>query len=534
MLVARDAARATRSRRFGGCGAFRYGASAQVSGRRIESVTNPKIYDAVLIGGGVMSATLATLLQELEPDWSIKIIERLDDVAQESSGPWNNAGTGHSALCELNYTPEKDGVIDITKAIKINEQFQVSRQFWASLVSRGDLPEPTKFLNPVPHMTFVTGEENVDYLRRRYELLKEQPLFSTIEFSDDPKQIAKWAPALMVGRDENEKVAATYVEQGTDVDFGSLTRHLIQNAIDKGAVVRLGTEVINLRQRPDGVWQVATKVLSGAEKGRKNVTHARFVFVGAGGGALPLLQKSGIDEVKGYGGFPISGEFFRTDNPEVVEKHQAKVYAMPPVGAPPMSVPHLDTRVVDGKKSLMFGPYAGFNTRYLKQGSLADMFLSLRPGNIPTYLGVGVTNFDLVSYLVGQLAASPKKKFEALADFFPEAEMEDWRLITAGQRVQVMKKNPDGGMPLLVMGTEVVSKADGSIAGLLGASPGASVATQVMVSLLEKCFPEKQAQWADKIKSLIPAYGEQLNSNPELAERIQNETAKVLGIAPVS
>ncbi|KAB1644851.1 malate dehydrogenase (quinone) [Gulosibacter chungangensis] len=495
-------------------------------------MTNPKIYDAVLIGGGVMSATLATLLNEFEPDWSIKIIERLDDVAQESSDPWNNAGTGHTAFCELNYTPEKDGKIDITKALAINEQFQISRQLWATLVQRGDLPEPSKFINPVPHMTFVTGAGNVDFLRRRYELLKDQPLFSTMEYSEDPAKIFEWAPSLMVGRAKDEVFAATYVPQGTDVDFGSLTRLLIQNTIEKGTVVRLGTEVIDLRQRPDAIWQVATQVRSGANKGQKNVTHARFVFVGAGGGALNLLQKSGIDEVNGFGGFPISGQFFRTDNPEVVAKHQAKVYSKAAVGAPPMSVPHLDTRVVNGKKALMFGPYAGFNTKYLKQGSLLDMFKALRPGNIPTYLGVGATNFDLVSYLVGQLAASDAKKFEEVLQFMPEAKREDWRLITAGQRVQVMKKDANG-KAVLQMGTEVVAKADGSIAGLLGASPGASVAPEVMIKLALRCFPEKSAEWEKKIKALVPEYGKKLNDDAELAKRVQNENAEVLGITRI-
>ncbi len=479
-----------------------------------------------------MSATLATLLNEFEPDWSIKIIERLDDVAQESSGPWNNAGTGHSALCELNYTPEKDGKIDITKALQINEQFQVSRQMWSTLVTRGELPEPTKFINPVPHMTFVTGEDNVNFLRRRYELLKAQPLFATMEFSDDPAKIFEWAPSLMVGREKDEVVAATYVEQGSDVDFGAMTRFLIQNAIDNGAIVRLGTEVIDLRQRPDGIWQVATQVRSGANKGQKNVTHARFVFVGAGGGALNLLQKSGIDEVKGFGGFPISGQFFRTDNPEVVAKHQAKVYAKAAVGAPPMSVPHMDTRVVDGQKALLFGPYAGFNTKYLKEGSLLDMFKAIRPGNIPTYLGVGATNIDLVGYLVGQLAASDDKKFAEVRAFMPEAKREDWRLITAGQRVQVMKRDADG-KPVLQMGTEVVAKADGTIAGLLGASPGASVAPDVMIDLALRCFPEKSAAWEPKIKALVPEYGKKLNDDAELAKLVQNDTAEVLGLAQI-
>ena len=495
-------------------------------------MTNAKIYDAVLIGGGVMSATLAALIRELEPDWSIKIIERLDDVAQESSGPWNNAGTGHAALCELNYTPEKNGVIDISKALTINEQFQMSREFWAALVRDGKLPESPEFINPVPHMTFVRGADNVDFLRRRYELLKEQPLFRTMEFSDDPAKIFEWTPALVVGRDKDEKIAMTRVEQGTDVDFGALTRVLIQDAIERGATVRLGTEVVGLRQRPDGVWQVATKVRSGAERGRKNVTHARFVFVGAGGGALPLLQKSGIPEVKGYGGFPISGVFMRTDNPAVVAQHEAKVYAMPPVGAPPMSTPHLDTRVVDGKKSLLFGPYAGFNTKYLKHGSLTDFFSTLRLGNLGTYITAGLANLDLVVYLVKEVFSSKQQRFKQLLDFFPEASIDDWRLITAGQRVQVMKKGPDG-KGVLQMGTEVIASADGTMSGLMGASPGASVAVPVMIDLLRKCFPGKADEWEAKLAKLVPSYSESPNASDERAAEVQNSTAGPLGIAPI-
>lgn len=494
-------------------------------------MTNPKIYDAVLIGGGIMSATLAALIRELEPEWSIKIIERLDDVAQESSNPWNNAGTGHAALCELNYTPEKNGTIEVSKAIAINEQFQVSRQFWARLVEDGDLKNPAEFINPVPHMTFVRGAENVDFLRRRYELLKDEPLFATMQFSDDPAKIFEWAPTLVVGRDKEEPIAATFVEAGTDVDFGALTRKLIENSIKHGATVRLGMEVTDLRQRPDGIWQIGTKVRSGAEKGRKNVTHGRFVFVGAGGGALPLLQKAGIPEVKGYGGFPISGVFMRTDNPAVVAQHQAKVYGKAAVGAPPMSVPHLDTRVVEGKKSLLFGPYAGFNTKYLKNGSLLDFFRSLRAGNIPTYVTAGGKNLSLVSYLVKEVFASKKKRFEQILEFFPEAKIEDWRLITAGQRVQVMKGGMNGE---LVMGTEVVAHSDGTIAGLLGASPGASVAVPVMVDVLSKCFPDKIAGWEPKLKELIPSFGEKTNASTEAADKVQNSTASVLGIASVS
>lgn len=476
-----------------------------------------------------MSATLGSLISKLEPDWSIKLIERLDDLAQESSNPWNNAGTGHAALCELNYTPEKDGVIDPTKALSINEQFAVSRQYWTSLVEANELPEPNGFINSVPHMTFVRGADNVDFLRRRYELLRNEPLFAGMEYTEDPAVIFEWAPALMVARDKAEKVAATRVAVGTDVDFGALTRKLVQDLIDKGAVVRLGTEVNALRQQRDGVWQIATSVASGPEKGRKNVTRARFVFVGAGGGALPLLQKSGIPEIRGFGGFPISGQFFRTDNPEVVARHRAKVYGKASVGAPPMSVPHLDTRVVDGKPALMFGPYAGFSPKYLKTGSYLDLFKSLRWHNLVPMLAVAKDNFDLVTYLVGQLLASKKKKFSELKEFFPEADPADWRLITAGQRVQVMKSDPKKG-GILQMGTEVVTKADGTIAGLLGASPGASVAVPVMIDLLKRCFPARADDWRPKLEKLVPTYGTKVNGSAERTEQVIESTSKALGL----
>lgn len=490
-----------------------------------------KIYDVVLVGGGIMSATLGSLISKLEPDWSIKLVERLDDLAQESSNPWNNAGTGHAALCELNYTPEVDGRIDITKALAINEQFLVSRQYWAGLVESGDLTEPSGFINSVPHMTFVRGEADVDFLRRRHEALSAQPLFASMEFSDDPSVIFEWAPALMVGRDKAEKVAATRVAGGTDVDFGALTRKLTQGLIDKGAVVRLGTEVIDLRQQRDGVWQIATRVVSGPDAGRKNVTRARFVFVGAGGGALPLLQKAKIPEIRGFGGFPISGQFLRTDNPEVVAKHRAKVYGKASVGAPPMSVPHLDTRVVDGTPALLFGPYAGFSPKYLKTGRLTDLVASLRAHNLIPMLAVAKDNFDLVTYLVGQLLASKKSKFAQLREFYPEANEADWRLITAGQRVQVMKGDPAKG-GVLQMGTEVVAKADGSIAGLLGASPGASVAVPVMIDLLQRCFPAKADAWGSRLVDLVPSFGTKVNETPDAAAKIISATDKALGLKP--
>ena len=472
-----------------------------------------------------MSATLGALLHELEPTWSITILERLGDVALESSSPWNNAGTGHSALCELNYTPEKpDGSIDISQAVKVNEQFQVSRQFWSFLVSEGMLPEPDRFINPVPHMSFVWGQDNVDYLRRRFEALKDHPLFAGMEFSDDPAVIRSWAPMLIPGRRKDQPIAATRITAGTDVDFGSLTHLLLKGLVASGATLRLEHRVTSLRKKRDGLWHLGIRHDVG---GTPMQLTARFVFVGAGGAALQLLQKSGIREIRGYGGFPISGEFLRTDDPAIVAQHQAKVYGKAAVGSPPMSVPHLDTRVVDGKASLLFGPYAGFTPRFLKTGSLWDLFGSIRWHNIGTMIGAGLTNLSLVWYLVGQLLASSNAKHRALQQFAPKAKKGDWRLITAGQRVQIMKRDANG-KPVIQFGTEVVSSADGSIAGLLGASPGASTAVPIMLDVLAKCFPDRIDGWAPQIEKMIPSYGTQLSSNKSIAQKTLTATAKEL------
>jgi malate dehydrogenase (quinone) len=487
----------------------------------------PEPVDVVLIGGGIMSATLGSLLNRLEPSWKIVILERLGDLAQESSNPWNNAGTGHSALCELNYTPEKaDGSIDIANAVKVNEQFQVSRQFWSALVEQGVLPEPQQFINTVPHMTFVWGERNVEYLRKRFDALKDQPLFAGMEYSEDAAQIRKWAPLLIPGRSKSEPIAATYMKVGTDIDFGALTRLLVDGLTASGADLQLGRRVTGLKRTRDGLWHVSGKHEVGSAP--FDLT-ARFVFVGAGGGALNLLQRSGIKEIRGYGGFPISGQFFRTDDPELVAKHQAKVYGKASVGAPPMSVPHLDTRVVDGTPSLLFGPYAGFSTKYLKHGSLLDLFAALRPHNLGTFIGAGLKNLDLVQYLVKEVLASRKHKVASLREFFPRAEGDDWRLITAGQRVQVMKRGADG-KAVIQFGTEVVAGADGSIAGLLGASPGASTAVPIMLDVLAKCFPARIDGWEPELRNLIPTYGTLLSSNKATAVEVMTRTAKELGI----
>lgn len=472
-----------------------------------------------------MSATLAVILKKLEPDWEIRILEQFSDVALESSNPWNNAGTGHAALCELNYTKEQpDGTVDIAQAVKINEQFHVSRQFWARLAETGELPDPSSFINTVPHMSFVWGEDNVAFLKRRYEALKAHPLFATMEYSEDPAVIYQWAPTIVLGRSKDQPIAATRSPEGTDVDFGALTRALFATATDNGAKLHLNQRVKKLKRQKDGTWRITTRRTIGGTPGELS---ARFVFVGAGGGALKLLQKSGIKEARGYGGFPVSGKFFRTDNPELVSRHLAKVYGKASVGAPPMSVPHLDTRFVGGDASLMFGPYAGFTPKFLKRGSWLDLPLSIRFGNIGPMIRAGLDNLGLTWYLITQVLASRRTQFKALLDFMPTAKRDDWYPITAGQRVQVIKKDAEKG-GVLQFGTEVVTGAEGTIAGLLGASPGASTAVPIMFDVIERCFPDRMASWENAITGLVPSFGEKVGTSKTAVQKALTSTAQAL------
>ena len=256
----------------------------------IRMITNDRVVDAVLVGGGVMSATVGALLKELEPGWSIEVFERLHDVALESSHVYNNAGTGHSAYCELNYTPERsDGTVDVSKALKINELFEVSRQFWAYLVSQGQFIAPREFINPVPHISFVRGDSDVRFLQRRFDGLVSHPLFEGMEYSEDRAELADWMPLIMSGRDPNEKVAATRARAGTDVNFGALTHGLFRVMNRSGQVrVHLQHEVKNLTRLSDGTWRLTVKDLA---RGKIDRVTARFVFLGAGGrGASAAAQ----------------------------------------------------------------------------------------------------------------------------------------------------------------------------------------------------------------------------------------------------
>ncbi|MEI6898185.1 MAG: malate dehydrogenase (quinone) [Psychromonas sp.] len=484
--------------------------------------------DVLLVGGGVMSATLGMILSQLDPSLKIIMVERLSHVAHESTHGWNNAGTGHAGYCELNYTPEnKDGSINIERALKINASFEVSLQFWSYLVKNNILPRPDKFINAIPHQSLVWGEKDVNFLRKRYKLLSAHHLFKDLQYSEDPKVITQWMPLAMSKRDKNQPVAATRVDYGSDVDYGSLTRSMIETMQKSpNFELLLNYNVHRIRQRKNANWKVSIKKRTNKHSA---VIKAKFVFLGAGGGALPLLQKSGIPERKGYGGFPVSGQWLVCSKPEVVEQHYSKTYGKAPIGAPPMSVPHLDTRIINGKPALLFGPFAGFTTKFLMQGSNFDLFSSVGPSNLAPMLSVGSKNINLTHYLIKESLQSHKERVNALRNFYPDAKKEDWTLEQAGQRVMIIKKD-ENGKGKLEFGTEVVTAADGSLAVLLGASPGASTAAQTMINIIERCFEDKikLPQWTEKMREMIPSYGQSLREDETTHNRVRAETLKTL------
>jgi len=488
----------------------------------MQSINTQPHQHITLVGAGIMSATLGILLKELNPNFSITIYERLPQVAAESSDAWNNAGTGHSAFCELNYTPElPGGRVDISKAIKIATSFELSKSFWAYLVSHQYFDHPEAFINNIPHISFVWGEENTAYLKKRFEAMKQHPLFAEMQFSADAGQLAGWMPLVMQGRDNSQPTAATRMPIGTDVNFGNLTRVLFAHLNSlPGVELLLSHEVRDLEKQDDGTWLVKYRDLV------FDTDYERFtgmVFIGAGGGALPLLHKSDITEAKGYGGFPISGQWLVCNNEAVIQQHEAKVYGKASVGAPPMSVPHLDTRIIDGKKALLFGPFAGFSTKFLKNGSYFDLPASIEFDNILPMLGVGIHNIPLTRYLIQQVTLSHQDRVAALREYYPNARAEEWQLAIAGQRVQVIKRDEEE-WGKLEFGTELVHSADGTLAALLGASPGASTAVSAMLDVLNSCFPRlmQSDEWKAKLEQMIPLYDESIPVETIIEHRRKN------------
>lgn len=489
--------------------------------------------DVLLAGGGIMSATLGMLLHQLDPSLHITMVEQLPDVALESSAALNNAGTGHAGNCELNYTPQAaDGSIDITRALEINAAFEVSLQYWAHLVEIGALPK--NFIHKTPHLSLVFGHKNCAFLKQRFELLSQHHLFENMQFSDDFAQLKAWMPLIMQQRSAKEHLAATRVETGTDVDFGALTKHMVAYLKTQANFTLLtNTQIKNLdkvkNRAKDNTWHAH---LQNLENKHKQTIQAKFVFIGAGGGALPLLQKAEIDEAKGYGGFPVSGQWLICHNTDVIEQHHCKVYGKAAIGAPPMSVPHLDTRMINGKRALLFGPFAGFTTKFLKAGSKLDLAKSLKANNLKAMISVGKNNLDLTKYLLKESRQTHEQRMDVLREFLPQAKSEDWTLENAGQRVQIIK-NCEKKWGKLEFGTEIVAAKDGTLAALLGASPGASVSVKAMLDVLERCFATQlnSADWQQKLKQLVPSYGESLIENTALLKSVRQHTLKTLKLA---
>lgn len=497
--------------------------------RSVPKAENEQPVDVVMIGAGAMSATLATFLQELQPDWKIEVFERLDGVALESSYGWNNAGTGHSGFAELNYTPQlADGTVETKRAVAIAEQFEVTRQFWAHQVNRGHLQSPETFVNATPHMSFVWGDDNIDFLKKRQATMIQNPLFYGMEYSEDQDQIKQWAPLMIEGRDPSQKIAATYMPLGTDVNHGAWTQQLIA-ALQKtpNFQLHLQNEVTALSQNADKTWNVTVSDLANGQK--EKTIKAKFVFVGAGGAALTLLQASGIPEAKNYAGFPVGGQFLAIENPELTTRHDVKAYGIAGTDSPPMSVPHLDARQLDGKPVMLFGPFALATTKFLKHGSWWDLFSSVNQDNLMGMLRVGIHNLDLVQYLVQQADLNDEDRQKVLQEYFPNAKREDWKLVTAGQRVQIIKRDPQKGA-VLQFGTEIVGSEDGTISALLGASPGASTAPHIMLNLLNKSFPEQMvtAEWKATVQDIVPSYGRKLNENAAYTNEIRRMTSSAL------
>ena len=491
----------------------------------VQTIKENNHYDAVLVGAGIMSGTLALLLAEVLPDIKILIIEKLNSPGSESTGAFNNAGTGHAANCELNYTPiDEKGNIIIDKALSINRSFETSMSLWASLYAAGKI-DIKKFLKFIPHISFVSGKQNISFLKKRYQAMVNNPEFIDMEFTSSFGQISSWASLITKDRNPLNEIAATRVERGTDINFEALTKEYLSFVSkNKNVELRHKTELIDLKKIDQKQWELELSL-----NGRKISVRTPFVFLGAGGKTINYLQKSKIPEANNYGGFPVSGKWLICEEKSLTEKHNAKVYGKADIGSPPMSVPHLDTRLIDGKRLLLFGPFAGFTTKFLKQGSYFDLFNSIKKNNIVSMLDVGFKNNDLINYLISQSLKNHNSRVDNLKNMMPSADPSNWYLKNAGQRVQIIKKTNKGGS--LKFGTEIVTSSDGSLSALLGASPGASTAVSIMVKVLTRSclFLNDKINLQKKINDLI--YQSQLTyeSDKDFLINIKKRNNSILG-----
>jgi malate dehydrogenase (quinone) len=483
--------------------------------------------DIVCIGGGVMSVTLAKLLHELDPKIDITIYEKLSSCALESSQSINNAGTGHAGYCELNYTPiNRQQIVNIDRALKINREFEVSLQFWSFLTKKYKSFKPKSFITQVPHISFVKGEKDISFLKKRYEALSKTLLFKGIRFSRNLETIKQWAP--LIGEVSTDNIAMTRAEHGSDVDFESLSHQMLKIlSTNKNFAVHVNHEIKSISQAQDKTWDL--KIYNAKTK-KIILVNAKFIFIGAGGSTIHLLQKSNIKNQIGYGGFPVNGEWLICTKPSLTKKHFSKVYGLAGPKAPPMSAPHLDLRIINGKRELMFGPFASFTFKFLKTGSYLDLVKSIRFQNILPMLHVFIRNLNLLSYLIKQSSSSYKDKMNALREFYPLAHEKDWKLASAGKRVQIIKPfKKIGGK--LEFGTEVVWSDDATLAALMGASPGASTSVYSMLNVIEKSFRGRinSTTWKNTIEKMAPSYNQDLSKKPSLFNKTRLSTYKTLG-----
>lgn len=485
-------------------------------------------YDIIMVGTGIMSATLATLLHELDPKLHIALFERLPAAGNESSQVLNNAGTGHSAFCELNYTlRQPDGHIDIQKAISIAESFEISKQFWSYLVTQWYIINPQDVINTVPHCS-VVFDDDIVFLKDRYEALQTSHLFDGMEYTQDSDMIHKRMPLVTQWRDMQKPIAATFMHLGTDVNFWALTKKMIDKISHNPMIdIFFSHEVVSLYQQKD-----KTRMLTVHDKwnNKKNIYQTKFLFVWWGWWSLRLLQKSWIQEIKGYGWFPISWKRLICTNPAIVQQHAVKVYGKADIWSPPMSTPHLDTRIVNWKNFLLFGPYAGFTTKFLIHGSRSDLFRSLSFDNIYYLLSAGRNNIPLTLYLIKEAIQTHKQRLQSLIKYMPDAQEKDWKLVQAGYRVQVIKWDKKKWW-VLEFGTEVIISKDKTISWLLWASPGASTSVQIMLEIVEHCFPHYIQNKKDILHTMIPSYGQSLKDDAILTKKIRTQTNRILHLA---